>query len=149
MNRSHYGKLGGPGHTFLAREIERYCETVSLEVTQEYLVFSENKYFGSIDVFVSDGSKHVAIEVEFGPDRVFRDLEKARIAMVNQLIILVPNNTVKKKVQRKLARHNSLNLYPAHFVLSLSQCIQQLTASLSTCKKKEEVKEFRDGSMRT
>ena len=132
MSTNYYGKLGSHAHQSFARQIAAPFANTYVNVLHEYPVFAEDEYFGSIDLVLEAWRLRIAVEIELSADRVLADVEKARLAQADQLIVCVPNATVRRAVVSKLVRHEISSDAPPRLVMTQHQTLRQLTSVFHT-----------------
>ncbi len=104
----------------------QYFQYLSATVYREYPV-GPGTQGGFIDGFVLHGSVRIAFEAELSPDRVLRDVEKARQLKAHYLFIIVPESHIERRVKRKLAQRPAELGPPEICVLPLGQMLQRIS----------------------
>lgn len=95
---------GGFLHTrVMAERLTTAFQALGARVSAEHWV-AHNNVRGAIDLWVIWRNFGVAVEIECSPDRVPRDIAKARAAQARALIIVVPDSSVAAAVRRSLGR---------------------------------------------
>ncbi len=92
----------------LIAPVIQFCQEHGINAHEEYPTM-RGRNAGFVDLFILHGELRIVCEAECSPDRVPNDVVKAQKLEATHLMILVPNASVAKGVERKLARFFSEN----------------------------------------
>lgn len=116
---------GGFVHNNVLRAVEKVLRLEIVRAKREFFVPWRDGHHSFIDLWVEIGTERIAIEVEMTANRIQKDVAKALTANATQLLIIVPNHDVERKVKGRLL-FSSLPENLKIYCLTLGKALQLL-----------------------